>query len=116
MSIPCTTVYLPSPLPYTVNSHWHQCVSFAQLSTGSALYLASVIICRKYGDPRMILEVGYNLTYSWHKYSFDADCCLVLKMLMGMLPFFTAAAVVLCSVSRCTSESRNEGMQETDFV
>ncbi len=48
----------------------------------------------------MVLEVGYNLTYSWHKYSSDADCCLVLKVLMGMLPPFTAAAAVLYSVSR----------------
>ncbi|KAL0022336.1 hypothetical protein WJX77_001433 [Trebouxia sp. C0004] len=43
-------------------------------------------LVRKYGDPRMVLEVGYNLTYSWHKYSCDADCCLVLKMLMGDIP------------------------------
>lgn len=59
--------------------------------------LASVIICRKYGDPRMILEVGYNLTYSWHKYSCDADCCLVLKMLMGKLPPSKAIPVVCCT-------------------
>ena len=59
----------------------------------------------------MILEVGYNLTYSWHKYSCDADCCLVLKMLMGMLPPSTATAVVLRSVSSCTSENINEGSQ-----
>ena len=32
--------------------------------------------CRKYGDPRIRLEMAYNLTYSWHKYSWDADCCL----------------------------------------
>ncbi|KAL0046820.1 hypothetical protein WJX82_010732 [Trebouxia sp. C0006] len=43
-------------------------------------------LVRKYGDPRMVLEVGYNLTYSWHKYSSDADCCLVLKVLMGNVP------------------------------
>ena len=78
--------------------------------------LASVIICRKYGDPRMILEVGYNLTYSWHKYSCDADCCLFLKMLMGMLPPFTAAAVVLYPVSRCKSKKRNQGTPSSHFV
>ena len=69
-------------------------------SQATQAYEASicVLLCRKYGDPRMILEVGYNLTYSWHKYSCDADCCLVLKMLMGMLPPSTATAVVLYSV------------------
>ena len=84
-------------------------------SLATYAYEASIdlMLCRKYGDPRMILEVGYNLTYSWHKYSCDADCCLVLKMLMGMLPPFTAAAAVLCTVFRCTSETGVKGCKKT---
>ena len=42
------------------------------------------LVCRKYGDPRIVLEVAYNLIYSWHRFCCDADCCLFLKMLMGM--------------------------------
>ena len=44
-----------------------------------------VLHCRKFGDPRLVLDVAYNLVYSWHFYSSDADCYLFLHMLMGKL-------------------------------
>lgn len=47
-------------------------------------------MCRKYADPRIIMDMAYNLTYSWHKYSWDADCYLFIKMLMGALLFILA--------------------------
>ena len=39
--------------------------------------------CRKYGDPRIVLDLAYNLTYSWHKFSWDADCAVFINMLKG---------------------------------
>ena len=48
------------------------------------------VCVRKYADPRIILEMAYNLTYSWHKYSRDADCFLFIQMLMGVLLFILA--------------------------
>lgn len=61
-------------------------------------------MCRKYGDPRIILDTAYNLVYSWHSFSWDADCYMFLKMLMGAL-FFIVAACICESLSKSSSSS-----------
>ena len=61
------------------------------------------VCIRKYADPRIILEMAYNLTYSWHRYSRDADCFLFIKMLMGALLVILAKTNPI-SVNRGTKQ------------
>ena len=59
-------------------------IDYACLQDHSVFY-PILLHCRKFGDPRLVLDVAYNLVYSWHVYSSDADCYLFLHMLMGKI-------------------------------
>jgi hypothetical protein len=37
----------------------------------------------KFGNPRRVVEVSYNLISALKKYSFDCDCCVFLAVLNG---------------------------------
>ena len=61
--------------------------------------------CRKYGDPRIVADAGYNLVYALHRFDYDADCDLFLKMVTGKLccSFSLAAlgSVLQAACRRC---------------
>ena len=39
--------------------------------------------CRKFGDPRLVFDTGYNLMWTLHCHNYDADCAAFLKVVMS---------------------------------
>lgn len=39
--------------------------------------------CRKFGDPRLVFDAGYNLMWTLHCHNYDADCAAFLKVVVG---------------------------------
>ena len=39
--------------------------------------------CRRFGDPRLVFDAGYNLMWTLHCHEYDADCAAFLKVVMS---------------------------------
>ena len=58
--------------------------------------------CRRFGDPRLVLDTGYNLMWALHTHSYDADCAIFLKVVQGEACRWTLPE---CHAAVCPSEA-----------
>jgi regulator of replication initiation timing len=70
----------------TVKELWKERLSDPAVANGTAAPLADFVhssFRKKVGIQKAVVELGYNFLYSLWKYSWDTDCDLFLKVLLG---------------------------------